>query len=134
MWLEGNAKIVSAGMRLDSLRLFARFALVGLLNTAFGYAAFAALCLVGLRPVAALVGSTAAGVAFNFQTSQRLVFRTRGRSLRFVMVYVPLFLVNWGALRLMRSAGLTPIEAQGILALPMAVLSFIGQKLLVFPG
>lgn len=35
----------------------------------------------------ALLVATAAGVAFNFQTSQRLVFRSRGHGLRFVAVY-----------------------------------------------
>lgn len=116
----------------SSLLLFLRFGIVGLLNTAFGYVVFAGLCLTGLWPLAALVGSTLAGVAFNFQTSRRLVFRTRGRGLRFCLVYLLILAANWALLRMMNDAGFNAIEAQAVLALPLSIASFVGQKVFVF--
>ncbi len=114
--------------------LFARFVGVGLLNTAFGYGVFAALVLAGGWPGAALVVATVAGVAFNFQTTRRLVFRTdgRGRVVRFVLVYGLTLAINWLALRLLRALGVPALGAQAALALPMAALSFVFQRALVF--
>ncbi len=112
--------------------LFLRFAAVGLLNTAFGYAVFAALVLAGVGGGPALIVATLAGVAFNFQTSRRLVFRSGGRSLRFVVVYAALLALNLASLRVMRALGLPDLGAQAILALPFAALSFVGQKIFVF--
>ena len=118
--------------------LFARFVGVGLLNTAFGYGVFAALVLAGGWPGAALVVATVAGVAFNFQTTRRLVFRTdgRGRVVRFVLVYVAILAINWAALRITRRFGVPDIAAQAALALPMSIAAFLSQKAFVFnsPG
>ena len=121
-----------AAPRLRAWLLFLRFGLVGLLNAAFGYTVFAFLVLAGIWPGAALVGSTIAGVAFNFQTSRRLVFRSRGRALRFVAVYAVVLAVNWAALRTLRWCGLPDLESQALLVLPIAALSFLGQQTFVF--
>lgn len=114
--------------------LFARFVAVGILNTAFGYGVFALLVLAGVWPGAALVGATVAGVAFNFQTTKRLVFRTdgRGQAVRFVASYIAVIAINWVALRVLRSVGVPPLAAQAILALPMAACSFAIQRSFVF--
>jgi putative flippase GtrA len=122
---------------VDNLRrrpwlLFLRFGLVGLLNAAFGYTVFALLVLAGIWPGVALVGSTIAGVAFNFQTSRRLVFRASGRALRFVAVYVVVLAANWAALRALQWCGLPDLESQALLTLPIAALSFVGQQVFVF--
>ena len=112
--------------------LFLRFAAVGLLNTAFGYAVFAALVLAGVGGGPALIVATLAGVAFNFQTSRRLVFRSGGRSFRFVVVYGAVLALNWAALRALVGLGLSELQGQALLALPVAALSFAGQRLFVF--
>jgi putative flippase GtrA len=114
--------------------LFLRFGVVGLVNTAFGYAVFALLVLAGAWPGAALVASTVAGVAFNFQTSRRLVFRSGagGRGLRFAALYGGVLFVNWVALRALHGLNLSDLQAQAILVFPIAILSFAGQKLFVF--
>jgi len=130
MSLSGRLRGLLAGQR--EWQLLLRFGFVGLLNTAFGYAVFALLVLAGSGPFVALTVATVAGVAFNFQTSRRLVFRSRGRTLRFIALYVAVLLLNTGALRALRDSGLSNLEAQAILALPVACLSFIGQKSLVF--
>ena len=116
--------------------LFLRFGVVGLLNTAFGYAVFAALVLVGVWTSAALVAATTAGVAFNFQTSRRLVFRSdghgQGRRLRFVAIYGAVLALNWAVLRMLLGFGIPELQAQALLAIPLAAVSFLGQRAFVF--
>jgi putative flippase GtrA len=112
--------------------LFSRFGVVGLANAAFGYAVFAGLLLAGADPGVALGSANAAGVAFNFQTSRRLVFRSAGRVLRFVAVYGIVLAVNWLALSAFRAFGLSELIAQALLVLPIALMSFLGQRVFVF--
>jgi len=112
--------------------LILRFGVVGLLNTAFSYVAFVVLVLISGWPGAALAGATVAGVAFNFQTSRRLIFRSRGRVLWFVAVYIVVFALNWAALRSLLWYGVSPLWAQALLTPPIAAVSFIGQRTLVF--
>jgi len=120
----------------DEWRLRLRFIAVGLLNTAFGYAMFAVLIRLGVPAGPALVVATLLGIAFNFQTSRRLVFRAHGRWLRFLAVYGFVLAVNWALLRAARAEGIGPLWAQAALVLPLAALSFLGQRLFVFnaPG
>jgi putative flippase GtrA len=80
----------------------------------------------------ALVGSAVAGVAFNFMTSRRLVFRTDGQLARFIALYAGLLTLNWLALRLASGIGLPDLAAQAILAMPIAGLSFVCQRRFVF--
>jgi len=112
--------------------LFLRFGLVGALNTAFGYAVFAALVLTGAWPGVALVVANTAGFLFNFQTSRKLVFRAGGRRWRFAVLYCAVLALNWVALRLLHGFGFPPLSAQGLLVLPVAALSFLGQRIFVF--
>ncbi len=118
--------------RAASWHLPLRFGIVGVLNTAFGYVVFAALVLAGLASAVALVLSTAISVAFNFQTSRRLVFRANGRWLRFLLVYAVVLAIDWTMLRFARIHGVSELTAQLVLALPLAALSFVGQRLFVF--
>jgi putative flippase GtrA len=124
--------LMPSSTRTASVALFLRFGVVGLLNTAFGYAVFATLILLGLWPGAALVASTIAGVAFNFQTSRRLVFRSSGRFLIFVTLYGAVLTLNWAALRALHSGGLNDLLSQALLAPPLAAISFLGQRVFVF--
>jgi len=118
--------------------LFLRFGVVGLVNAAFGYAAFAVLVLAGVWPGVALIAANAAGLLFNFQTSRKLVFRqaeqTRvpWRGLRFTVLYSAVISLNWVALRTLRGLGLDALLAQALLVLPVAAISFLGQRLFVF--
>ena len=112
--------------------LWLRFLVVGVLNSAFGYAVFAVFLLAGFWPGAALIAATAAGVGFNFQTSRRLVFRSRGRVARFIGIYAAALVLNWASLRALHGLGLPELEAQALLVLPIAAFSFFGQKWFVF--
>jgi len=53
---------------------FARFVLVGVLNTLFSYFLYGSLILIGLNYKYAVLLATILGVLFNFQTTGRLVF------------------------------------------------------------
>jgi putative flippase GtrA len=113
---------------------FVLFLLVGGLNTAFGYGAFALLYRLGLHYALAAALSTIAGVLFNFQTTGRIVFKNGDRSLlvRFVAVYVMTYFVNVGALRLAEGSHLGIVMTQAFLLLPMAALSYVLQRRFVF--
>ncbi|WP_171364587.1 GtrA family protein [Ruegeria atlantica] len=104
-----------------------RFAMVGVLNTAFGYALFTILSLSGLLPQVALVISFSGGVLWNFMTHARLVFDTRGlgRLPFYILSYLVVYAFNALSLEGLLSMGVQPITAQGIIVLPAAVLAFI---------
>ncbi len=129
---ERTALCVPAAPRPRDWLLILRFGMVGLLNAGFGYGVFALLLRTGIWPCVALVGAATAGVAFNFQTSRRLVFRSRGHALRFVAVYALVLALNWAALLGLRGCGLSDLVAQALLTLPIAAISFLGQQSFVF--
>ncbi len=106
---------------------FMRFAMVGVLNTAFGYALFTVLSLSGLPPQIALIISFSGGVLWNFMTHARLVFDTRGmgRLPYYILSYLVVYAFNALSLEGLLSMGLQPIVAQGLIVLPAAILAFI---------
>jgi putative flippase GtrA len=122
----------NASPRLDVVLLIVRFGVVGLLNTAFVYAIFALLVTTGVWSGVALILSAVIGVAFNFQTTRRLVFRSRGRGVRFAAIYGVLILLDWTCLRAMRATGWPELHAQATLALPFAAVSFLSLRAFVF--
>ncbi len=130
--LDCNTRRHTGNLRARTWPPFLRFGLVGLVNAAFGYTMFALFVLSGIWPGVALVGATIAGVAFNFQTSRLLVFRSAGSGLRFVAVYMVVLALNWLALRALQWCGLPDLGSQAILTLPAAALSFAGQSIFVF--
>lgn len=130
--------------RLDALRWlidnaappsgFVRFVLGGVLNSLFGYLAFLLALGAGAPATAALVASTVAGIFFNFQTAQRVVFKSRqkGRLAAFVAVYALLFAINDVALTLLHAGGVRLWAAQALIVAPMAILAFVAQRKFVF--
>ncbi|QOF79247.1 GtrA family protein [Variovorax sp. 38R] len=111
-----------------------RFLVVGGLNTAVGYALFAVLSWAGLPYPLAIGLATIAGVAFNFQSTGRLVFGGAPLSLlwRFVAAYVLVYLINIGAVALLLRAGLNVYVANALVILPLALISFVLQRRFVF--
>ncbi|MCU7242422.1 MAG: GtrA family protein [Microcystis aeruginosa WS75] len=69
MYILKKAKLVN----LIKKHKFARFLLVGVLNTIFGYFLYGTLILIGLDYKLAVLLATILGVLFNFQTTGRLV-------------------------------------------------------------
>lgn len=121
-------------MQLIRRSQFLRFLLVGGVNTVFGYSVFALLIFLGVYYPVALAVSTVAGVLFNFATTGRLVFKNRDNSLltRFIIIYLPVYLVNVVALKLLSELGVNHYAAQAISALPVALLSFGLNRRFVF--
>ena len=111
----------------DPKWVFMRFLVVGVLNTAFGYLLFALLLAVGLSPQPALALAFTGGIVWNYATHARLVFGASGiaRLPAYVLAYLALYGVNALGLQLLLGVGLTPISAQGILILPVALLAYI---------
>jgi putative flippase GtrA len=116
------------------LHRFVRFLLVGGLNTAVGYSIFAAFILLGASSTLALIGATVLGILFNFASTGRVVFGTGNVRLlpRFVLAYGAQFLLNWVALQALERAGLSPLLAQLLLLAPLAIITFLMMKTLVF--
>jgi putative flippase GtrA len=114
-------------------RRFVTYLLVGALNTAFGYGSFAVLVLWGLHYAAAAALATVLGILFNFQTTGRIVFKSRDPSLlfRFMGVYGVTYVVNVGALRLLQGRA-DVLLVQAGLVLPMAALAFLLHQRFTF--
>ncbi|MGF6313334.1 putative flippase GtrA [Bradyrhizobium sp. i1.8.4] len=113
---------------------FVKFVLVGVANTALGYAQFALFYLLLGSHQLAITLATACGVMFNFHSTGRLVFRSRRLS-----TSCPLWLATrrsgslisccWTSLT---ALAISPLAGQ-ILALPLLVpLSYAINRYLVF--
>lgn len=111
-----------------------RFLVAGGVNALFGYAVYLAGLEVGLRPEVALAVATGVGAGFNYITHGRFVFghRTFDRLPFFVACYGFLYLVNAALIRALLWAGAAPALAQAALILPMAAMSFVVFRLVVF--
>ncbi|WPB57804.1 GtrA family protein [Xylophilus sp. GOD-11R] len=111
-----------------------RFLMVGVLNTAVGYGLFAGFTWMGMAYPLAIALATLLGVAFNFQSTGRLVFggADRSRLLRFLLAYAFIYLTNVAAVALLTYFGLSVFLANGLCVLPLALLSFMLQRRFVF--
>ena len=110
------------------------FILVGLLNTAFGYAVYSLFIYLGLNYINAALFATIIGVFFNFKTIGNMVFKSNDNRLiiKFIFVYCVVFLVNILFIKIFKSIGFNDYTA-GFLAIgPYAVVSFILNKKYVF--
>lgn len=110
-----------------------RFLIAGGLNTAFGYAVFAALIRAGLGHDAAVVISTIVGVAFNYGTYGK-VFAAQGfgRVPAFIAVYAALLLANILLLRTFVAAGTSPYLGQALVLLIVVPITYLALKRFVF--
>ena len=119
-------------MKIDML--FIKFILVGILNTLFGYCAFALLIFVGIHYSLAVVISTIAGILFNFKTTGVLVFKNKDNRLifKFVAVYAIICSLNILLLKIAKIFGLNLYFAGFVTTCIMAVLSFGLNKNWVF--
>jgi putative flippase GtrA len=106
-----------------SLRHFAHFVLVGGVNTCFGYLMYAGGVFAGFRPPMALLIATVLGVAFNFVSFGKLVFKRIAwkRTPYFVAIYVVNYLGNTFLLGKVQVLIPSPYLAQAVI-LPVSVL------------
>jgi putative flippase GtrA len=129
-------------MQFAKKNQFLRFLLVGILNTIFGFSIFAIFVQLGLDDKSAVLFSMILGVLFNFKTTGSFVFANKNNKLllRFICVYAVIFLLNVGGLSILKSIPLNlaldpktkTTIAGGILVLPLAIVSFVLNKLFVF--
>ena len=110
-----------------TIRRFFKFLLVGLLNTAFGYAVYAILVILGLSPQTALLLSFVIGVLWNYLTTARFVFEVSGfgRLPAYCLCYVFTYALNAASLHIAMSNGIRPLVAQATITPVIAVITFI---------
>ena len=111
-----------------------RFLLVGGLNTAVAYAAYALFLFTGLTYASANFLALIVGIVIGFKTQGILVFRNSDNRLfvRFVAFWAVMYLLNIGLIAQLMSLGLNAYAA-GAVAFPLiAPLSFVVQNSFVF--
>lgn len=111
-----------------------RFFVVGVVNTAFSYGIYATMLLIGLNYAWANLVALVLGILFSFKTQGRLVFDNSDNRLlvRFVVVWAVIYLATITLIGRFITLGLNAYTA-GVLALPFStVLSYVGQKFIVF--
>jgi len=115
-----------------------RFLTVGVLNTLFGYAAYAVFLFVGFPYSVALLIATIFGVIFNYFNFGKFVFSGYRDWLvfcRFVAVYVVTYAINMVGLQvLMQDFLLDPYVGQVICIPPSVLLSWFLMNYWVFKG
>lgn len=113
---------------------FARYLLVGVINTAFGYSVFALFVLLHLHYAVAAFLSTVLGILFNFKTTGVIVFKSRDNRLilRFSCVYGVTFVLGIAVLKAFKALGVHVLVTAAVMALPMAALSFLLMRRFVF--
>ncbi len=102
-----------------------RFLTVGILNTLFGYAAYAVLLFAGFAYSVALLLATIVGVIFNYFNFGKFVFsghRDWMAFCKFVAVYIVIYAVNAVGLRLLMQYFLLDPYVGQIICIPPSVL------------
>jgi len=110
------------------------FLAVGGLNTLVGYGFFVAFHALGLELTPAVICATIAGVLFNFLSTGRIVFASRGMNLlpRFLAVYAVQCGLNLVMLHALLTAGLSILLAEAIAMALLAVATYLAMKKFVF--
>jgi len=120
-------------MNREIWRMF-RFLVAGGVNTAFGYASYAAFILAGAPLWLAVSGSTVLAMLFNFFTYGRFVFGSNAIALlpRFVLFNAAMGVCNFVALRALEARGFGPLLAQALLVPFLAAGGYFGMRAFVF--
>ena len=113
---------------------FVRYLVMGGLNTLFGFVIYGAFVFLNMPTWAALLGGNLAGIVFNFFTMGGIVFKDLSiyRMPLFVLCYLVVYLINLESIAWMTPITGGRVTAQAVLALPMAVFSYLLLANLVF--
>ena len=113
---------------------FFRFLCVGVINTIFGYCAYAFLVILGIDYRVSLTMSTTLAVLFNYYTNGRLVFRNSGRKVlfKFILLNVIIYIFNQALLIALVSFGMGKLVSQAIIIPVVIVITFMINKKWVF--
>lgn len=121
--------------RLTFARLWelARYYQAGALNAAFGYGLYALLVRAGLNLYVAQLVAHILGVAFNYVTYSRHVFRDAGPAKRrFVLSYAVNYAISLGFLALARQFVSSPYVAGAIAIVLTSLVNYVMLKKVVF--
>ena len=112
---------------------FFKFLFVGAINTLFSYFIYALFITIGLIPNIALAFQYIIGVLWSFKTTGVIVFKNHNNKLIFAFIgcYVFTFVINSIFLNILIKY-LNEYLAQALLVLPIAMLSFLMLKFVVF--
>jgi len=121
-------------MQISQLPQFARFLLVGGINTGFSYGVYVVLLYVGLHYALANLSAVVIGIFFSFRTQGHFVFGNRANKLifRFAACWGLIWLINILLISTFIRAGLNAYWAGALALIPVVALSFILQKVFVF--
>ena len=110
-----------------------RFYQAGLVNALFGYGAYAAFVTLGLNIYAAQICAHLTGMAFNFLTYSRYVFRSNPSSIfRYFAAYGAQYVISLAALAAADAAELNPYLA-GLAAIAfISVVNYFVLKIYVY--
>jgi putative flippase GtrA len=113
---------------------FIRFVLTGGVNTLFGFSVYAIAVTSNLHLAVALFVGMLAGTVFNFLTTGGYVFRQLAvaRYPRFVACYFFIYGINLLMMNLFTHWLSSTLLIQGILSIPLAVLSYVILSRFVF--
>lgn len=110
-----------------------RYYQAGLINTAFGFGAYAFLVWLGLNLFAAQLVAHLAGMGFNYLTYSRHVFRGSGPArLRFILSYASNYVVGLAMLYLCSRVIVSPYLAGFASTVIVSVINYFALKYLVF--
>ncbi len=123
--------------RLEILRQFVRFNIVGVLNTLLTYGIYSGLVYLGVHHLAAVVIEYAFGIVFSYLLNKRFTFAVRGGGSgmfgRMLLAYIPTLLLNALLLWLLVDRlHWNKYVGQAVALGFVSVLSFIAQKVFVF--
>lgn len=113
---------------------FAKFLLVGGSNTLLNYCLYALLIYLGLGYALATTIAFIIGLVVNFKTQGRFVFNINSNRPFFLYVvsWLGIYLTNLWLLGLLIAQGADSYLAGAIMIPPIAVLSFVVLKFVVF--
>jgi len=120
------------------MRLLAKFAAVGVLNTLLGYAViFGCMYALGMSAVLSNVLGYAVGLVLSFVLNRNFTFRSSSAALpeavRFVVIFLVAYVANLGVLLLLTQVlGVHDGLSQVIAGVAYFVLSFVLNKHYVF--
>jgi putative flippase GtrA len=110
-----------------------RYYQAGVVNTLFGYGAFAALVALGLIIYAAQIIAHVAGMAFNYVTYSRYAFRGHGGSpVRFVASYAVNYGLSLAALAGFTHLGFSPYAAGLFSIVAVSLINYFILAKMVF--
>ena len=109
-----------------------RYGQAGLVNAAFGFGAYALFVRLGANIYVAQIIATVLGVAFNYLTYSRHVFRDAGPAkLRFALSYVGNYLVSLLMLAIASRLVASPYLAGAGAIVATAVVNYFALRFLV---